>query len=43
MYPEHKFKAMSKEAKAKRMAELLRVIILQLGSDIPKAKREYET
>lgn len=43
MYPEHKFKAMSETAKSKRMAELLRVIILQLGSDIPKAKREYET
>lgn len=43
MYPEHKFNAMSQTAKAKRMAELLRVIILQLGSDIARAKREYET
>lgn len=43
MYPEHKFLAMSPVNQAKRFSELLRVIILQLGSDVPKAKREYET
>lgn len=43
MYPEHKFLAMSPTSQAKRFSELLRVIILQLGSDIPKARREYET
>ncbi len=42
MYPEHKFKAMSAANQAKRMAELLRTIILQIGNDIKQTKREYE-
>ena len=43
MYTEPKFLAMKETSKAKRMAELLRVIILQLGDDVPRARREYET
>ena len=43
MYTEPKFLAMKDKSKAKRMAELLRVIILQLGDDVPRAKREFET
>ena len=43
MYPEHKFLAMSRENQAKRLSELLRTIILQLGTDVPKARREFET
>ena len=43
MYTEPKFLAMKDTSKAKRMAELLRVIILQLGDDVPRARREYET
>lgn len=43
MYTEPKFLAMKETSKAKRMAELLRVIILQLGDDVPRAKREFET
>ena len=35
--------AMKDKSKAKRMAELLRVIILQLGDDVPRARREFET
>ncbi|MCF0223858.1 MAG: TrmH family RNA methyltransferase [Fibrobacter sp.] len=34
---------MKPTSKAKRMAELLRVIILQLGDDVARAKKEYET
>ena len=34
---------MKDKSKAKRMAELLRVIILQLGDDVPRTKREFET
>ena len=43
MYTEPKFLAMKETSKAKRMAELLRVIILQLGDDVPRARREFET
>ena len=43
MYTEPKFFAMKETSKAKRMAELLRVIILQLGDDVPRARRDYET
>lgn len=43
MYPEHKFLAMSERNRAKRLSELLRTIILQLGTDVPKARREFET
>lgn len=42
MYPKHKFLAMSETAKAKRFSEILRVIILQLGNDVEKAKQEFE-
>ena len=43
MYTEPKFLAMKEKSKAKRMAELLRVIILQLGDDVARARREFET
>ena len=43
MFSEKKFLATKETSKAKRMAELLRVIILQLGDDVPRAKREFET
>lgn len=43
MFSEKKFLATKDTSKAKRMAELLRVIILQLGDDVPRAKREFET
>ena len=43
MYTEPKFLAMKEPSKFKRLAELLRVIILQLGDDVPRAKREFET
>ena len=43
MYPEHKFLAMAKEKQAKKFAEILRVIILQLGNDIKRARFEFET
>lgn len=42
MYPKHKFLAMSAAAKAKRLSELLRVIILQLGNDVAGSKAEFE-
>ena len=42
MYTEPKFLAMKDKSKAKRMTELLRVINLQYGDDVPRAKREYE-
>ena len=34
---------MKEPSKFKRLAELLRVIILQLGDDVPRARREFET
>ena len=43
MYTEPKFLAMKEPSKFKRLAELLRVIILQLGDDVPRARREFET
>ena len=43
MYTEPKFLAMKETSKFKRLAELLRVIILQLGDDVPRARREFET
>jgi hypothetical protein len=43
MFSEKKLLATKETSKAKRMAELLRVIILQLGDDVPRAKREFET
>ena len=43
MYTEPKFLAMKETSKFKRLAELLRVIILQLGDDVARAKREFET
>ncbi|MDO4947083.1 MAG: TrmH family RNA methyltransferase, partial [Fibrobacter sp.] len=43
MFSEKKFLATKETSKFKRLAELLRVIILQLGDDIPRAKKEFET
>lgn len=43
MFSEKKFLATNDISKNKRMAELLRVIILQLGDDVARAKREFET
>ena len=42
MYSPQKFSALSEKAKAKRFAELLRIIILQLGSDVAQTRGEYE-
>lgn len=43
MFSEKKFLATKETSKYKRLAELLRVIILQLGDDVPRARREFET
>lgn len=43
MFSEKKFLATKETSKYKRLAELLRVIILQLGDDVPRAKKEFET
>lgn len=43
MFSEKKFLATKYTSQMKRMAELLRVIILQLGDDVPRARREFET
>lgn len=43
MFSEKKFLATKETSKYKRLAELLRVIILQLGDDVPRTRREFET
>lgn len=43
MFSEKKFLATKETSKYKRLAELLRVIILQLGDDVKRAKVEFET
>lgn len=43
MYTQPKLLAMKETSKFKRLAELLRVIILQLGDDVPRARREFTT
>ncbi|NLO22766.1 MAG: RNA methyltransferase [Fibrobacter sp.] len=42
MYTKQKFLAMSEAKQAKKFSDLLRVIILQLGNDVAKCKKEYE-
>lgn len=42
MYSIQKFQALSPKARAKRFADLLRILILQLGKDIPQIRAEYE-
>ena len=41
MYSERKFLALAQATQAKRFAELLRILILQLGNDISQVKSEY--
>ncbi|MGM9983106.1 MAG: TrmH family RNA methyltransferase [Fibrobacter intestinalis] len=42
MYSERKFLNLPPKTRAKRFAELLRILILQLGNDIAQAKKEYD-
>ncbi len=42
MYSERKFLALAPQAKAKRFAELLRILVLRLGNDTAQIRNEYE-
>jgi len=42
MYSIQKFSALAPKTKAKRFAELLRILILQLGNDMAQIRNEYE-
>ncbi len=42
MYSERKFLALAPERRAKRLAELLRILVLQLGNDTAQIRSEYE-
>lgn len=41
MFSEQKFQKLPPQSKAKKLSELLRILILQLGHDVAKAKDEY--
>lgn len=42
MYSERKFLELAPRIRAKRLSELLRIIVLQLGNDVAQARAEYE-
>lgn len=42
MYSERKFLSLSPKSQAKRLAELLRILVLQLGNDTAQIRSEYE-
>lgn len=42
MYSERKFLSLAPQTKAKRFAELLRILVLQLGNDTAQIRSEYE-
>ena len=42
MYSERKFLSLSPKSRAKRLSELLRILVLQLGNDTAQIRSEYE-